>query len=38
MLEYFNLERIYYELTVEPLKGWIYHVGAPDVALKAGDK
>ena len=38
MLEYFNLQRIYYQVTAEPMKGWISHTSTIDVALKVGDK
>ncbi|KAK9842981.1 hypothetical protein WJX74_005274 [Apatococcus lobatus] len=37
LLEYFNLQRIYYKITAEPMKGWISHVDEVDVALKVGD-
>ena len=37
MLEYVNLQRIYYKLTAEPLKGWIYLAATPNVALTVGD-
>ena len=38
LLEYFNLHRIYYEVTAEPMKGWISHISTVNVALKVGDK